>query len=128
MPDAGADGGTATCEATHGSEAEGWIPVPLRDYPALAVVGGSAVVHLPEKLLEVVVVQTTPGCFGAVWRICTHGACEVEYQGDQAGVECPCHGSRFGLDGSIRRGPATVPLAAFPAIQDGETLWIQRWK
>jgi nitrite reductase/ring-hydroxylating ferredoxin subunit len=60
-----------------------------------------------------------PDGFQALSLICPHLGCTVEAA--PAGFNCPCHGSRFGPDGAVRRGPATEPLRALrvePA-QDG---------
>lgn len=45
----------------------------------------------------------------AVSLTCTHLGCIVKSQAD--GFECPCHGSRFALDGTVRKGPAPRALA-----------------
>ena len=44
----------------------------------------------------------------AISKICTHLGCIVRNTG--AGFECPCHGSRFAVDGSVTKGPAPQPL------------------
>lgn len=44
----------------------------------------------------------------AISTICTHLGCVVK--STPAGFECPCHGSRFGLTGSVTKGPAPRPL------------------
>jgi cytochrome b6-f complex iron-sulfur subunit len=45
----------------------------------------------------------------AVSTVCTHLGCIVNAHPD--GFECPCHGSRFGADGSVTKGPAPRALA-----------------
>ncbi|MDM7916572.1 MAG: Rieske 2Fe-2S domain-containing protein, partial [Candidatus Eisenbacteria bacterium] len=40
----------------------------------------------------------------ALSLVCTHLGCIVGESED--GFACPCHGSRFGPDGELRRGPA----------------------
>jgi Rieske Fe-S protein len=70
--------------------------------------------------------HTASGCFAAVWHICTHGDCHVAYVPGEALLECPCHGSRFGEDGRVLRGPATRPLQAFPVGRVGDSLWLHR--
>lgn len=45
---------------------------------------------------------------------CTHMGCLVSFNGAEKAWECPCHGSRFGLDGAVLQGPATRPLRRRP--------------
>jgi cytochrome b6-f complex iron-sulfur subunit len=46
--------------------------------------------------------------FTALSLICPHLGCTVGLAPD--GYACPCHGSRFTLDGSVRNGPASQPM------------------
>ncbi|ADO69974.1 ubiquinol-cytochrome c reductase iron-sulfur subunit [Stigmatella aurantiaca] len=119
------DGGTR-CGTVPGRPEEGWVEVPLSAHPALLEPGGFSAVRIPEALLDVVVLHTAQDCYTAVWSICTHGACSMAYVPQEALLECPCHGSRFGEDGQVLRGPATRPLAVFRAARVGSSLWIHR--
>lgn len=56
-----------------------------------------------------VITQPTAGVFRAFAARCTHAGCALTAITDGE-VLCPCHGSRFNLDGSVARGPATEPL------------------
>lgn len=47
--------------------------------------------------------------FAVIGALCTHLGCVVAVTGD--GFSCPCHGSRFALDGRVVKGPAPSPLA-----------------
>ncbi|MFE7777081.1 FAD-dependent oxidoreductase [Streptomyces sp. NPDC057445] len=50
---------------------------------------------------------------GALHRLsarCTHLGCIVHFDEAERAWECPCHGSRFGVDGSVLQGPAVHPL------------------
>ena len=46
----------------------------------------------------------------ALDAVCPHLGCLVRQDEAQAGFYCPCHGSRFATDGSLRQGPAERPL------------------
>ncbi|MFJ4862347.1 MULTISPECIES: FAD-dependent oxidoreductase [unclassified Streptomyces] len=50
------------------------------------------------------------GGLHAVSAVCTHLGCLVAFNNAERTWECPCHGSRFGIDGRIIQGPALRPL------------------
>jgi Rieske Fe-S protein len=66
---------------------------------------------------EVVVTQPSEGVFKGFSSTCTHAGCTVaEVAGGT--INCPCHGSKFNLDGTVANGPASRPL-------DAETISVQ---
>ncbi len=50
------------------------------------------------------------GVAHAVSARCTHLGCLVAFNAAERAWECPCHGSRFGTDGTVLQGPAVRPL------------------
>ncbi len=53
--------------------------------------------------------------------VCPHQGCTVAPDGEQ--LACPCHGSQFELDGSLKRGPAEKGLTPYEVeVVDGQVL------
>src|SRR5579872_5506338 len=42
---------------------------------------------------------------------CSHLGCSVAFNKDAKSFDCPCHGSRFHIDGTVLHGPAAYPLS-----------------
>jgi cytochrome b6-f complex iron-sulfur subunit len=53
---------------------------------------------------------------------CTHLGCTINVAGDI--FVCPCHGSRFTLDGKVLTGPAKKNLKKIALRIDGENVII----
>lgn len=58
----------------------------------------------------VAVYKDEKGLAKAVSATCTHLGCTVAWNKAEKTWDCPCHGSRFELDGSVIQGPAVKPL------------------
>ena len=50
------------------------------------------------------------GVLHAVSAVCTHMGCIVGWNENDRSWDCPCHGSRFALNGDVIHGPAVTPL------------------
>ena len=53
------------------------------------------------------------GRLHAVSAACTHMGCIVGWNETDRSWDCPCHGSRFALDGEVIHGPAVKALAPY---------------
>jgi len=58
-------------------------------------------------------------------RRCTHLGCRIQSDAAGEAFECPCHGSRFDLDGRVTRGPAKSNLPALNFHKEKENLVIE---
>jgi len=82
---------------------------PATDYPL-----GS---RTPVASAQAIIIHSEQG-FSALSLVCPHLGCAVNVTSD--GFACPCHGSRFLPDGSLRNGPASHPLSPLRLEVNGE--------
>ncbi|MEU8660323.1 FAD-dependent oxidoreductase [Actinoplanes philippinensis] len=71
--------------------------------------GTGAVVRVRGR--QCAVYRDDDGAVHAVSARCTHLGCIVRFNDAETAWECPCHGSRFDVDGRVLQGPANRPLA-----------------
>jgi Rieske Fe-S protein len=50
------------------------------------------------------------GTLHAVSMRCTHLGCLLRFNAAERSWDCPCHGSRFDVDGAVLEGPAVRDL------------------
>jgi Rieske Fe-S protein len=83
-------------------------------------VGGAISVSAPGGA-KVLLSQPEEGEVVAFSAVCPHEGCSAQPDGDH--FSCPCHGSEFELDGSLRQGPAREGLSPFAVqVVDGQVL------
>lgn len=59
---------------------------------------------------KIAVYRNELGEYKAVSAVCTHLKCIVRFNNAEKTWDCPCHGSRFGIDGKVLEGPAYTAL------------------
>jgi Rieske Fe-S protein len=69
----------------------------------------------------IVVTQPSAGVFKGFSSTCTHAGCTVNKVADGT-IDCPCHGSKFNLDGTVAKGPAQKPLEAKAVVVEGDSI------
>jgi len=58
------------------------------------------------------------GQLHCVSAVCTHLHCLVDFNDAEKAWECPCHGSRFAIDGTVLEGPANRPLKPVAPVDE----------
>ena len=86
------------------------LQLSLKQHAALSKVGGFEIVPIPDGSDTLIVAHTDATSFVACSAICPHRGCKVVYAHDDKEFVCPCHDSRFALDGTVLKGPAKKPL------------------
>lgn len=78
------------------------------DSPGGAAYGHGGIVEIDGEKFGVY--RDKSGEIHAVTARCPHLGCQLEWNPDTLSWECPCHGSRFDLDGRLLDGPAQEDL------------------
>jgi cytochrome b6-f complex iron-sulfur subunit len=99
----------------------GNLCVSIAENPELAEVNG-ALLFRQAQGHRIYVVRTATG-FSVVSALCTHANCQIEWNGSDRFV-CPCHGSRFTVDGVVAAGPAIRALRVYLHTFVDDTLTI----
>ena len=79
---------------------------------------GKIVLHGTRKLA---VARDEAGQLHALSPVCTHMKCDVAWNGTERSWDCPCHGSRFSIDGAVLNGPASEPLERVAIEEEDKT-------
>jgi Rieske Fe-S protein len=78
------------------------------DDPRLLAPGESGIFEVAGE--RVAAYRDTDGELSTVSAICTHVGCVVGWNPGERTWDCPCHGSRFDVQGSVVSAPATEAL------------------
>ena len=76
----------------------------------LADVGGAALVESTAGVF--LISRTNASAFSAIDAVCTHEGCTITGLAGDTYV-CPCHGSRYTLNGQVTGGPARASLRRY---------------
>lgn len=115
LPGCAPDDGPAPSVTVPAPDGSGRVIFKVFDFPALNRPGGAVIARAPG--MDPLLVARTPfGGVAAVSAICTHQGCPLGFESPD--VVCPCHQSRFSLDGEVLHGPARAPLKTVKAELD----------
>ncbi|MGV1003593.1 MAG: FAD-dependent oxidoreductase [Candidatus Nanopelagicales bacterium] len=76
--------------------------------PADLARGEAAVLRCGAK--QIAAYRDEAGTLHQVSARCTHLGCTVDWNAQERSWDCPCHGSRFNIDGAVLESPASRPL------------------
>jgi len=101
----------------------GVLQLNISDFPALQNANGSVRLLLTNPqaaYYPLLVNRGTGNQFFALSTRCTHLGCVVPPFSTTFGASvCPCHGSRYAIDGAVTGGPATASLTRYANTFDG---------
>ncbi len=102
--------GASSFVKANANVAQRFVGDRLRKKPKLDDVrpGEGAVIRLNGS--DVAAYRAGDGTVTAVSARCTHLGCIVGFNAAERTWDCPCHGSRYDIDGGVIEGPTTRPL------------------
>ena len=101
-------------------QSTGQLILPISAFPALANNGGS--IRLYAGSDQTLIINRQGNTFYALGSTCSHAGCPVgTYLAAEGHMRCPCHGSLYFIDGTVKAGPAPDPLDRFVTQFDGNS-------
>jgi Rieske Fe-S protein len=113
------DPGASGISANYTVDGEGRAVIDLAQNPHLNE-NNSSVFLANTSRGTVLVTHTTGETYFALSARCTHEGCTVGATSPT--LNCPCHGSRYNLNGTVVNGPAPSPLQSFAITKVDNTL------
>jgi Rieske Fe-S protein len=92
------------------------VAISLDKVEKLKDAGGSLILKIKDK--KVLFIRESQESIRSLDPTCTHNKCQVAYNADKNTIDCPCHGSRYDLEGNVLQGPAPEPLKSFETYID----------
>ncbi len=108
--------GASPADSLTGPTLSSGTTVQLSSYPALASVGGIALVTIAASPFAIV--RTGVSTFVALSRVCPHQGSIVDQSG--SGFLCPNHGAQFNASGSWIGGQPTGNLRSYATVYDAK--------
>lgn len=98
------------------------LKIPLAEL--VNITGDEALLVKPGSPYPEILIASREGRYLVITSDCTHWGCTVGYNAGVNEWQCPCHGSRFAVDGKVLEGPAEDPLKSAIATVEGDALLI----
>jgi Rieske Fe-S protein len=114
-------GGIPSLQTLGATESNSSVVLAIGSGSPLAAVGSAALVQTQSRFL--LVARTAQDAFTALTAVCTHQTCTISGYTNQTYV-CPCHGSRFDVNGQVIAGPAPFALREYATAFANDQLTI----
>lgn len=94
------------------------IDISSSQYSALQK-NGSYVYYSPSNII---IARDHAGAFVALYDVCPHAGCTIQFDEHASNFPCPCHGSQFDENGNVTQGPATTGVKKYNTTLTGTQL------
>jgi glycine/D-amino acid oxidase-like deaminating enzyme/nitrite reductase/ring-hydroxylating ferredoxin subunit len=81
---------------------------------------GTGKLFMSRGMRKIAVYRDVQGVLHALSPVCPHMGCIIEFNGLESSWDCPCHGSRFDVEGRLLNGPATAGLERLELLDPHE--------
>jgi glycine/D-amino acid oxidase-like deaminating enzyme/nitrite reductase/ring-hydroxylating ferredoxin subunit len=108
----GAQGAMGQLVSHNVQVAKHFVADRVRRGPSVAAIAPGSGAVVDQAAGKAAVYRKPDGSVHALSARCTHMGCIVAYNDAEGSWDCPCHGSRFDLQGRVIEGPAGAPLEA----------------
>ncbi len=114
---------SASLANVNGTYANGIVKLTVNSSSPLSKTGTAAMVNFPNG--QLLVDHPSANTFNALSAVCTHAGCLItNFDSGSSQFVCPCHGSRYDVNGNVVSGPAPSPLQKYQAQFASDTLTV----
>jgi len=118
-------GNSTPLSTIQGTVANNQVTVSLGSSSPIADKNTRALVKYSNGSGAILVEHNSDDTYKALSGICTHERCVVsDFDGSNSVFVCPCHNSRFDLNGNVVQGPASSKLRTYTTKVENSSLII----